>query len=41
MINIGKPIYFNNLDTKKFNREILNQATEKITNQIKLLLESV
>lgn len=41
IIKIGKPIYFNNLDTKKLNREILNQATEKITNQIKLLLESV
>ncbi len=37
-INIGKPIYFD-LDKKKIDHEILNNATLEITNQIKLLLE--
>ena len=39
IINIGQPINFNNSNTKKLNHEILNQATTKITNQIKFLLE--
>ena len=36
-ISIGKPIYFD-LDKKKIDHEILNNATLEITNQIKLLL---
>ena len=36
-INIGKPIYFD-LDKKKIDHEILNNATSRITDQIKFLL---
>ena len=36
-INIGKPIYFD-LDKKKIDHEILNNATSRITDQIKSLL---